>query len=404
MPTPVGYVFEQQEDSYRTSDIFMNNRGDIQDVQGNSILPKNRRHYSRKSGDGSVPYISLSYCHSWFGEGRVNVSKYPANRRFQEDEVETFSDVDVLNMSHMAEIDHGRPPQGYNTLFEQKWIEEHPSSGLQRLKTIQIWELEGVIHKNTLTDNRVTTLIQWTLSRWQDVARLMMETHQTMISKAREELSKVNVLSSNWMDEMVKEDSCRANPPSTNDDCYWDYYNVACAWPRYCAYQYKIGDLHLGQSCRLREMPLDKDDPQLLLRDYVALNATFPPGSNDSSVEWRIIYRDRHRDYLLPPWGYVFIAFVGGGVAVLFLLYIIFRCYRDQLLSSFAAPSKENELAASVSHLSSTIEVLETEASDGGGSKGEIDDLARTIEDVGRRVRRLSSRQGSLVEKNGIEE
>jgi hypothetical protein len=40
--------------------------------------------------------------------------------------------------------------------------------------------------------------------------------------------------------------------PLRDADCYWDYGKACCAWQEYCEYRYSFGDVHLGQSCRLR--------------------------------------------------------------------------------------------------------------------------------------------------------
>ncbi|CAN0885821.1 Phospholipid--sterol O-acyltransferase [Linum grandiflorum] len=40
--------------------------------------------------------------------------------------------------------------------------------------------------------------------------------------------------------------------PLRDDDCYWDYGKARCAWSEYCEYRYLFGDVHLGQSCRLK--------------------------------------------------------------------------------------------------------------------------------------------------------
>ncbi|KAI8031461.1 hypothetical protein LOK49_LG01G01775 [Camellia lanceoleosa] len=40
--------------------------------------------------------------------------------------------------------------------------------------------------------------------------------------------------------------------PLREEDCYWDYGKARCAWPEHCEYRYVFGDVHLGQSYRLR--------------------------------------------------------------------------------------------------------------------------------------------------------
>ncbi|GMP56450.1 hypothetical protein CsSME_00020937 [Camellia sinensis var. sinensis] len=45
--------------------------------------------------------------------------------------------------------------------------------------------------------------------------------------------------------------------PLREEDCYWDYGKARCAWPEHCEYRYVFGDVHLGQSCRLRNSSAD---------------------------------------------------------------------------------------------------------------------------------------------------
>ena len=83
--------------------------------------------------------------------------------------------------------------------------------------------------------------------------------------------------------------------------------------------------MHLSQSCRLRETPLAKDDPRVLLRDAVAHNVSYTVGP-DQTVEWKTVYRAQDPD-LLQPWVQLTLAFVGGAVALAILLYIVIRKY-----------------------------------------------------------------------------
>ncbi|KAM7259786.1 hypothetical protein ACFE04_015527 [Oxalis oulophora] len=51
--------------------------------------------------------------------------------------------------------------------------------------------------------------------------------------------------------------------PLRDEACYWDYGKARCGWPDHCEYRYKFGDVHLGQSCRLKNSLVDT------LADYV---------------------------------------------------------------------------------------------------------------------------------------
>lgn len=41
--------------------------------------------------------------------------------------------------------------------------------------------------------------------------------------------------------------------PQSNDECKWDYAEASCQWPRYCHYNFCLGDMTLDQSCRIRK-------------------------------------------------------------------------------------------------------------------------------------------------------
>lgn len=45
--------------------------------------------------------------------------------------------------------------------------------------------------------------------------------------------------------------------PLRDEDCYWDYGKARCAWAEYCEYRYVFGDVHLGQSCRVKSSSAD---------------------------------------------------------------------------------------------------------------------------------------------------
>ena len=49
--------------------------------------------------------------------------------------------------------------------------------------------------------------------------------------------------------------------PKVDSDCYWSFPSAACAYPGICEYQYQVGDLYLSQSCRLiKKHKKDTDD------------------------------------------------------------------------------------------------------------------------------------------------
>ncbi|MCO5551187.1 hypothetical protein L7F22_004685 [Adiantum nelumboides] len=45
---------------------------------------------------------------------------------------------------------------------------------------------------------------------------------------------------------------CSVRYPIRDEDCFWDYAKARCAFSEYFEYRYVFGDVHLGQSCRLK--------------------------------------------------------------------------------------------------------------------------------------------------------
>uniref|UniRef100_A0A7S4MS34 Uncharacterized protein n=1 Tax=Odontella aurita TaxID=265563 RepID=A0A7S4MS34_9STRA len=405
VPTEVGFKFREHPDKdgfWELDETILNDGGDIRDTSGNFILPRRRRFAARKSGDGSVPYYSLSWCHSWFGQGAVNITKVPAHRQYEEEEVEAYTNVDVMDKSQFPAPGE-KTSHNFNTFFSQTWFEDHPDTGLQRRKSIQVWEMDGIIHKDTVTDKRVTRLFEKFIGRSEKMARMFVRIRRRMIRKAREEVEKSGLLDENMMDQVAREGAHLNydNIPTTDGECYWDYYNMQCAWTRYCEYSFKLGDLHLTQSCRLRDSPLAKDDPRLLKR-VDTFNETLNVSSNDG---WRIIYRDMDRSGLIPPFVYVTLAFLGGFITLFSILYAAYHLYRDSFNKALGYRSTEQEaqLRESVKILHSAVKELEAEmvsqdrqdSSDSYGASSDVcdekdQDVEPKVGDLKRRVQHLT--------------
>jgi len=351
VPTPVGYRFRehpQYNGRYEESDVLLNDRGDILDKNGENVLPKNRRFATRTSGDGTVPYFSLSWCHSWFGSDLVNITRVPAHRKYEEDDIEKFNNVDVFNTSQVREIE--RRPHGYNTFYSKRWTEDHPDSGMQRLKSIQVWELDGIIHKDTVTDKRFMHMFQSMMSGEERWSRMYMGIRNRMIVNAREEIEKSGILENYWDAKMAQDGASFSgeNIPTNDDDCYWDYANVECAWRRYCVYEFRLGDVHLSMSCRLRKIPLTKDDPELLLRETDVLNETL---HQSDGTEWRVVYRDKDKG-MFAPWVYVFLSFICGATVLGVFIYFIVWYNYDLIVNQLQSRSPISSVAVRVEGLS----------------------------------------------------
>lgn len=411
LPTAVGHVYKEHpkyDGYFEETDVLTNDRGDITSKDGTPVLPKERRHATRRSGDGSVPYYSLSWCHSWFGTDRVNITKIPANRIYEEDEVEEHKNVDVLNPAELAKIE--KFPHGFNTFYEKRWVETHPESGLQRVRSLQVWELEGIIHRDSVTDQTILGLLKALLIQAKRVCRQYVSAKKRMIQKAWDEIEEQGMLKVDWLEKISLEGAFfhRDDKPEADKDCYWDYANVRCAWPRYCIYKYKLGDVTLSQSCRLRPEALEVDDPELLLRDAVAHNVSY---NVSNQVEWRVVYRDVGRKFVR-PWFWVFVSFVGGALALGILFYGVFAIYHKEIVkllkkrsrqlrkTLFRSESGRLTVDGEVDELSEAIDELEDTISRSDHLKsvssqsdhGPIieGDVNQELADIKRRIHRLS--------------
>nr|XP_010940722.1 phospholipid--sterol O-acyltransferase isoform X3 [Elaeis guineensis] len=90
-----------------------------------------------------------------------------------------------------------------------------------------VWELDKANHRN-LVRSQVLMRELW-LEMWHDIHP---DATSKFVKKAR-------------------------RGPLRDADCYWDYGKARCAWPEYCEYRYAFGDVHLGQSCRLKNSSTD---------------------------------------------------------------------------------------------------------------------------------------------------
>ena len=66
----------------------------------------------RMSGDGTVPYFSLSWAHTWLGDGPVNVSRVPNTPVFP------ASDVKACVHCDLGEWNRANDGRGANTFFQ----------------------------------------------------------------------------------------------------------------------------------------------------------------------------------------------------------------------------------------------------------------------------------------------
>ncbi|KAL0732294.1 hypothetical protein Bca4012_008503 [Brassica carinata] len=223
----VGYYFapsgKPYPDNWIITDIIYETEG--------SLLSRNRRlaHNSSRcnicrsgtvvdgnagpiTGDETVPYHSLSWCKNWLGP-KVNITMAPQPEH-------DGSDVHVeLNVEH----EHGSDIIANMTKAPRvKYITFYEDSESIPGKRTAVWELDKTNHRN-IVRSPVLMRELW-LQMWHDI---QPGAKSKFVTKAK-------------------------RGPLRDADCYWDYGKACCAWQEYCEYRYSFGDVHLGQSCRLR--------------------------------------------------------------------------------------------------------------------------------------------------------
>ncbi|CAM6033246.1 unnamed protein product [Sphagnum compactum] len=219
MKTEVGYHFSPSgkpyPDNWILSDVFFENEGGtLQSRSGVRVSGTS----NPASGDVTVPYNSLSYCKTWLGS-RVNITRTPQTAHEVNDmqeELDVFheygSDV-VPNMTREAGA---------------KYITYYEDGVSLPGKRTAVWELDKADHRNIV---RSPVLLR---ELWlETVHSFHPDAKRHFVSKERRE-------------------------PMRDEDCYWDYSRARCSRTDRCEYRYVFGDVHLGQSCRLKASS-DKD-------------------------------------------------------------------------------------------------------------------------------------------------
>ncbi|CAL1383326.1 unnamed protein product [Linum trigynum] len=212
LKTEVGYYFapsgKPYPDNWIITDVVYEIEGSLYTRSGNLV----EGNPGATSGDETVPYNSLSLCKSWLGP-KVNITRAPQAEH-------DGSDVQVeLNVDHLPDEDivpnmTRSPRVKYITYYEDS--ESIPG------KRTAVWELDKANHRN-IVRSPVLMRELW-LQMWHDIRP---DTTSKFVTKAK-------------------------RGPLRDDDCYWDYGKARCAWAEYCEYRYIFGDVHLGQSCRLK--------------------------------------------------------------------------------------------------------------------------------------------------------
>ncbi|XP_027352565.1 phospholipid--sterol O-acyltransferase isoform X2 [Abrus precatorius] len=215
--TKVGYYFapsgKPYPDNWIITDVIYEFEGSLFSRSGNLV----EGNPGAMSGDETVPYHSLSWCKNWLGP-RVNITRAPQSEH-------DGSDVQIkLNVEHHPGEDivpnmKRSPKVKYITYYED-------SESLLGKRTA-VWELDKANHRN-IVRSPVLMRELW-LELWHDTHP---DAKSNFVTKAK-------------------------RGPLRDEDCYWDYGRARCAWPDYCEYRYIFGDVHLGQSCRLKYTSFD---------------------------------------------------------------------------------------------------------------------------------------------------
>ncbi|XP_019456706.1 PREDICTED: phospholipid--sterol O-acyltransferase isoform X2 [Lupinus angustifolius] len=216
--TKVGYYFapsgKPYPDNWIITDVIYELEGSLMSRSGNLV----EGNPGATSGDETVPYHSLAWCKNWLGP-KVNITRAP---QVEHDGTDVQIKLNVEHQRHEDVVPNmtKSPKVKYITYYEDS--ESLPG------KRTAVWELDKANHRN-IVRSPVLMRELW-LEMWHDIHP---DAKSKFVMKAK-------------------------RGPLRDDDCYWDYGKARCAWPEYCEYRYAFGDVHLGQSCRLRNTSFDQ--------------------------------------------------------------------------------------------------------------------------------------------------
>jgi hypothetical protein len=249
--TPIAFKFrqrivkpllEEQEDSedpsiWEVADTLFEEGNKIYWQSGRPVegLPDGYQT-QRKSGDGTVPYESLSWCHTWLGK-YVNITRVPQDTFYTEEDVEIYRNVtvDSLPPSYLSDL--------HNVFYEHAYWDER-----RQIRQTVVWEFDGIVHRAMMESPSLLGEVKVELLSTLLQSLSFYKLRQELQDREQEAVKLALTLSHS-----------SAKRPTTDEECLWDYPRARCKWSKYCVYDYKFGDYHLSQSCRLRrdqKMPL----------------------------------------------------------------------------------------------------------------------------------------------------
>lgn len=212
-------------------------------------------HAPGKSGDDTVPYVSLSAAHRWLGDSKVSVGSVPLRKKFLADEVKVGEYDPIQRAMKKDHLLQGRTCTAGDdakkcltaladrddeprlTVFESTHVDD-----LGAATRTTVMELEGVSHRGSA--NHPVYIDHLTLVLVDHI--LKNKYHGGVVTE--EDLRSDDVATDLSATLFEAQDFI----PTDDSDCFWSFTNAACAYPGICEYQYRVGDLYLSQSCRLK--------------------------------------------------------------------------------------------------------------------------------------------------------
>jgi len=183
----------------------------------------------RPSGDNTVPYVSLAWAHTWLGGEvtSINTTALPQHVFLHPGATSSRYFLAAERPSAEADVHAQAPPpllpHPQVSFFES--VRRDTVHG--ETESSAVWELEGVGHREILGNGVF-------------LRELVAELQHT-----------IGEGEGGGGDDGVFASKTR-RPPKTDEECDWDYTLASCKFLQYCTYTYKFGDVHLGQSCRLK--------------------------------------------------------------------------------------------------------------------------------------------------------
>ncbi|POM71329.1 Hypothetical protein PHPALM_12116 [Phytophthora palmivora] len=194
-----------------------------------------------KTGDGTVPYHSLSWAHTWLGSkgSSVRVTQTPQSVYFSAENITRVRAVRHATSHHAeysllngklpiceadTEANSGRAAGFFAGLFgplnrDRITFFESSKEVDGATHSTGVWEIDGVGHRDILSNPAF-------------LRELRAELRHIFNGKTNSDKS--------------------SRPPVIDGDCYWNYRHAHCEFPEFCEYRYVFGDVTFDQSCRIR--------------------------------------------------------------------------------------------------------------------------------------------------------